>query len=153
MRLPAILATLGVFWAAHASGDVFVDWRVSCQSDDVCQLSQTLNTADEVWMATIGLQKADGAILSVHVPQGAHFPSGIYAKLPGVMPTRLSWLNCSRKACLAAARVGDPVLNSMRKNREGWLLYRPAPDAQPIEIAFSLMGVSAGLDALEEARQ
>lgn len=139
--------------STDAIADVFSDWQVSCQNEDDCRMSQTLNTENSNWLATISLQQSDEAILSVRVPQGVHFPSGIYAKLPNVVPTRLVWLTCDRAACLAAAEVSGSVVASMRQNQEGWLLYRPTPNSRPIEIAFSLMGVSAGLDALAEAKE
>ncbi len=135
---------------ASAKDTIYRDWALSCSSPGTCQLAQTLMSDERSWLATVQLARGAGPVLSVLVPQGAHFPSGIYAKLPGITPQRLTWQRCSEAACQATAKVAEPVLRAMRRHRQGWVLYRPSPSAPPVEVAFSLMGITAGLTALAQ---
>lgn len=136
---------------AAAPGD-YRDWALTC-SGDACRLAQTLMSPDRIWIATVMLHpRAEGGRLAeIFVPPGAHFPSGLFVTTRQNEPLRADWIRCSDKACESRLRLDPAAEAQWKAGAVAELRFRPSPQAPAARADISLMGVSAGLAALDEA--
>jgi len=143
----AVLAALPV--AAFAQS--FQDWQLTC-ADGTCALSQTIAAEGEVWLATIRLQLGGDILLAeVLVPSGVHLASGIFLQ-SGAAMVAADWQRCTPQVCRAALGLDDGMTAQWQRGVAAQVRYRPAPDAPVVAFDLSLMGLTAGLAALEVAR-
>lgn len=157
-KAAAILVAMNSAFQVQASAAEqieFRDWAYLCEAGGDCALSQTLIADDESWLGTLHLITVAGSGLALvaRVPQGVHLPSGLFAQIPHAEVQRIEWRSCDEAGCLAVLGLDPGTLDAMRKGAEGQLVYRPFVDRPPLEVGFSLMGVSAGLDRLLQGEQ
>ena len=128
----------------------FQDWHLGCSSPDNCVLSQSLFAFDQSWLGSIyfAADGVGGTSLVVRVPSGVHLPSGIFTSISGVGTQQIRWKTCDSNGCSAFLALDPPTLTAMRAATGGHLTYRPFLEHAPMQIEFSLMGVSNGLDQL-----
>lgn len=142
-------------WGA-AQGDVsekFRDWALVCSDSGDCRLAQTLMSSDRVWLGTVMLQPAlqgeEARMADLFVPLGAHFPSGVFVGRGEGAMQRAEWVRCSEVACEARFLLDGEGERHWRAGQTAELRYRPSPSAPAASIEISLMGVTAGLQALD----
>ena len=128
------------------------DWALTC-SGDTCRLAQTLMSPERIWIATIMLHpRADGdRQADILVPPGAHFPSGLFVTADKGRPLRADWIRCSDQACESLLRLDPAAEARWKAGAVAELRFRPTPQAPAAMADISLMGVTAGLAALDEA--
>ena len=148
------LAVASMQVAARADADtlgIYRDWALTCSGDD-CRLAQTLMSPDRIWIATVMLYpRGEGSRLAeVFVPPGVHFPSGLFVTTAGDRPLRGDWIRCSATACESMLRLDARAEAQWRAGAVAELRFRPSPQAPVAMADISLMGVSAGLAALDE---
>ncbi|WP_114965336.1 invasion associated locus B family protein [Alkalilacustris brevis] len=148
--------TISTSWGV-AQGDAteqFRDWALVCSEAGECRLAQTLMSSDRVWLGTVILQPlAQGEqarMADLFVPLGAHFPSGVFVGRGGGAMQRAEWVHCSEVACEARFQLDGEGERSWRAGQTAELRYRPSPSAPAASIDISLMGVTAGLQALDQ---
>lgn len=126
------------------------DWALSCSGED-CRLAQTLMSPDRIWIATVMLHPRGegGRLAEVFVPPGAHFPSGLFVTTAGDRPLRGDWIRCSVTACESMLRLDAGAEARWRAGTAAELRFRPSPQGPVAMADISLMGVTAGLAALD----
>ncbi|MFA5581402.1 MAG: invasion associated locus B family protein [Paracoccaceae bacterium] len=153
----ALLISLTVSAFPHGvfAQQTFDDWAISCAEPGGCRLAQTIMSSERVWIATVLMHpRAPDQPLrqaEVFVPPGLHFPSGLYASLIGgeLTPLRAEWRQCSARACAGVITLDPAQESAWQRGRAVELRFRPGPGA-PVAVAeLSLMGVTAGLRALD----
>jgi invasion protein IalB len=130
----------------------FADWAASCDDGRPCALAQTLMSDDRIWLGSIVLSSQNGSDsrdLALYVPQGVHLASGIYLGADPASPARGEWITCDDRACMAHLSLTPAEEARMKAGRSAELRYRPSPEAPVIVLDVSLMGISAGLSAID----
>lgn len=130
----------------------FQDWALVC-SDAECRLAQTLMSRDRIWIATVMLHPDNhgeqARMADVLVPTGAHFPSGLFVTAGPRSPQRAEWIRCTDRACESLLRLDAKTEAQWKKGAVAEIRFRPSPAAPVATADISLMGVSAGLAALD----
>ncbi|MCC6009186.1 MAG: invasion associated locus B family protein [Rhodobacteraceae bacterium] len=131
------------------------DW-VLLRGAGICQLRHTILSAAsgavllEMLLLPPG-QGRDGALAGLRVPLGVSLPDGI-AWRHRARPDEaiaLAWQHCDPDLCLAAGEISRAELDRLRRGASIEVGFRPLPGANPVRIAVSLRGVTAGWRALE----
>ena len=115
-------------------------------------MAQTLMSDDRIWLGSIVLSPENGADhrdLALYVPQGVHLASGIYLGAGPDTPARGEWITCDDRACMARLALTPAEESRLKAGRSAELRYRPSPQAPVIVVDVSLMGISAGLSAID----
>jgi invasion protein IalB len=139
---------------AETEPKAFRDWSLLLGSDGKsCLLAQTIRSksSDTVLVQAI-LQASDsGSRLALRVPNGASLVSGIGYRVPTdniIVP--LDWVECSREFCLAQRTMTESEINALRRGRDIQVIYRPLPEAPSLAVPVSLLGFTAGMEALDQ---
>lgn len=160
--LGRLFALTGAFMAfpavwGGAQGDAneqFRDWALVCAESGGCRLAQTLMSTERVWLGTVMLHPLangdDARMAELFVPPGAHFPSGVFVGRGEGEAQRAEWIRCSEVACEARLLLDEEGERYWRAGRTAELRYRPSPSAPAARVDISLMGVTAGLQALDQ---
>lgn len=150
-----ISLTVSVFPLGAIAQETFEDWAISCSDQGDCRLAQTIMSSERVWIATVLLHpRRPGQTLrqaEIFLPPGLHFPSGLYASLSGgdQAPLRAEWRQCSARACEGVITLDPAQEAAWQRGRAVELRFRPG-SAAPVAVAeLSLMGITAGLRALD----
>lgn len=143
--------------AQPAVSEQYRDWALVCPKVGACRLAQTLMSAERVWLGTVMLHPApqgtEGRMADIFVPLGAHFPSGIYVERGSDVMQRGEWVHCVDSACEAQLVLDAAGEGHWRAGVTAELRYRPSPGAPVVRIDISLLGVTAGLEALDALEQ
>lgn len=62
----------------------------------------------------------------------------------------LDWVECSREFCLAQRTMTESEINALRRGRDIQVIYRPLPEAPSLAVPVSLLGLTAGMEALDQ---
>lgn len=137
----------------HSEGTSFRDWALACDSERECRLAQTLMSSERIWIATIMLHprdvKAESRVAEVLVPPGVHFPSGLFVTAADDQHRRAEWVRCTSAACESLVRLDATAETQWKAGAAAELRFRPSPAAPVASVDISLMGVTAGLAALD----
>lgn len=102
-------------------------------------------------LAQIVLQReGSGTTLAARVPTGASLVAGIGYRVDGGAVHTLDWMHCDAAYCLAVRPLSDPERSALLRGREMYLGFRPLPDSRALQLPVSLMGVTAGWNALDD---
>lgn len=135
-----------------ASQLVFDDWAVECRELSHCGLAQTVMSEDRIWLGSVVLSprtSKSGREMALYVPQGAHLPSGIFIATGRGQMSRGEWISCDTRACSAYLSLDLQNEVFLKAGRSAELRYRPAPDAPVVVVDVSLLGITAGLAAID----
>ncbi|MBM9595915.1 invasion associated locus B family protein [Roseitranquillus sediminis] len=135
--------------------EIHRDWTLGCPgAGDPCILSTTTFAGDRTWLATLRLQpaqRADAAAeVQLLVPLQVHLASGIFVKVPGAETSAGRFVRCVEGACEARLALDASALAAWKRAREARLVYRPRAQGPPIAFDVSLMGLTAGLEAMAQ---
>lgn len=134
------------------SQPVFDDWAVECRELSHCGLAQTLMSEDRIWLGSVVVSPRTsdpGREMALYVPQGAHLPSGIFIATGRSEMSRGEWITCDTRACSAHLSLDLQNEVFLKAGRSAELRYRPAPDAPVVVVDVSLLGITAGLAAID----
>jgi len=158
------LATVGQAQPLE-NGTSFRDWTLACRAAAVgqtdCVLSQVLVTSEnqelvaEVTLAPAQSGDEKGAVVIVmRVPTGVVLrlrPEFVVLGQSG--GADLEWLTCDERYCTAARTLDADLVADLRRGVNARLGYRRMEEETPAIFDFSLLGVTAGLKALQEAAE
>lgn len=131
------------------------DWGLSCSVSGECDLSQSVMAPDRSWLATVllrPLNHGEQARAQVFVPVGVHLASGLYFVMPGQEPISAQWVRCLPENCRAEVNLSAQQLTAWKRGDHAEMRYRTRVDGPVIAFDLSLKGITAALDAAEEAR-
>ena len=143
--------------------DTFGDWTKLCQrvpdAEDPCGLTQLMTDPEGGPMAEItifrlppGGEAVAGA--NIVTPLGTVLTQQISIRVDGGNPRRYPFFFCDVSGCYAQIGLTAGLVESFRRGNEATITIASvmAPD-QPIDLALSLMGFTAGYSALPESGQ
>ena len=141
------------------NGAKFGDWTLRCVAESVgqtnCALIQRLAQAEtNAFVAEVGLNRANTAegartLLVLLTPDGTALnllPA--YVVDEGEEQVTLNWRTCASQLCRAAALLTTEQENALKAGGRMVLAYQRFGAQQPVRLAVSLSGVTAGLNAL-----
>lgn len=147
---------LGAERAGAESVAQFQEWGLVCSGSE-CRLAQTLMSSERVWIATIMLHphesRSEGRVAEVFVPPGVHFPSGLFVAAVPDDYRQAEWVSCVAMACEGVLRLDAEAEAQWRAATVAELRFRPSPTSPVASVDISLMGVTAGLAALDERQE
>ena len=170
LRISGLIAALALTaLPAAATGEVptrfreaqFKDWAVACGGFGIdeagsgaghaCRLAQTAAAADDTWLASLALYPLDEgrALAELLVPPGVHLASGAFVGVDGGAPAQAVWERCTAAACRAALLLEPTDVAAWKRGRALDVRIRPGLGAPVVSFQMSLMGLTAGLGALE----
>lgn len=139
----------------------FDNWRLACRATGVnetsCRLVQTLLREDdrrflaEISLAAVSIADETQHRLVLRTPtrmllsQPPAFRIGDAAA-----ETQMAWRTCGPRACVATLTLTDEQVRDLRESLQMVVGYRVVGQPQNTVIEASLLGVTAGLDALSE---
>ncbi|MEM8730188.1 MAG: invasion associated locus B family protein [Pseudomonadota bacterium] len=138
--------------------ETFGDWNLACIKTeaevDPCSLVQVLvdetsNPVAEVSLFRLGgAQAAAGA--TVIVPLETFLPGQLTISVDGGAAKRYNYQFCNQIGCVAQIGLTQADVESYKAGRSAivTLVPAPAPD-QPINLAMSLSGFTAGYDVVD----
>lgn len=141
------------------NGAQFGAWSLRCVAEGVgetsCALIQRLAQAEGgAFVAEVGLNltEVDGAsrvLMILLTPDGTALNlRPAYAVDDSETQTALSWRTCAGGLCRAGALLEEAEADALRAGARMVLGWQRFGAAEPVRIAVSLDGVSAGLQAL-----
>jgi len=143
--------------------EVFQDWEMRCvrveDGSDPCQLFQLLQDEEGNSVAEIskfGLPEGGEAVAGATIitPLETLLTQQIAMSVDGGAVRRYPFTWCSAIGCVARVGFTEEEVAEFRRGAEATLTIVPAaaPDQQ-VNLSISLMGFSAGFDAVNEANQ
>lgn len=137
--------------AGEAAAERFRDWRLVAGEDgsDCLLIQALLSQRTGTMLAQVVLQ-TQGAepILAFRVPTGASLVSGIGYRIDGGEARAAEWIFCDPELCLAVRGLAQSELAELQRGRELTLAFRPLRGSPALNLPVSLLGVSAGWQAL-----
>lgn len=141
--------------AAARVGDTFGDWLFECTAiadgQTACSLTQTI-VVQETGRAIAKFSLARGAeantgFLVVMLPLGLDIPAGV----SGAVDTNAAFPflveTCIAGGCLATVQLDGARIQQMKAGTAFNLAFRIRGEQQPVTIAGSLNGITAGMTA------
>lgn len=99
----------------------------------------------QVVVGHFGQDNVLGAIF--FAPLGIRLPPGLILKIDQNDPQKLPIERCTTKGCQAQIILADPLLAALKAGNGGEITFEDAA-GQPVAVAFSLKGFTAGLGKL-----
>ncbi|HMT94346.1 invasion associated locus B family protein [uncultured Thiothrix sp.] len=147
------VVSIGTQAAGNVQGKRFQDWGGNCQvANQVrhCYLEQVLHDGEQkVMVSVIGYlpgQKIPS--MAFELPPNIHLPSGFTLSL-NERPTLRFKGKCSAQRCTASFQLTPKILQQFQKGQAATVSYLSTPNQRPVNLPLSLMGISAGLNALK----
>ncbi|SOH94854.1 Invasion protein IalB, involved in pathogenesis [Monaibacterium marinum] len=153
IRLLALLLLVGPAAAEEVARhrDWSLDCRAVAQGETSCVLAQRLVApGDDAEIAQIVLRRnAGGTALVLRVPTGVNLTQNAAYRVDGGAGMPLRWTACDAQYCLAVAPLSDGQLDGLRGGITATFGYQPLAADQAVLFDASLLGISAGLAALD----
>jgi len=141
------------------NGQQFDNWRIECRATGVnetaCRILQTLVRQDdrrfiaEISLAVVSVSGETQNRLVLRTPTGMLLTQkpAFRAGDAGV-ETQMAWRTCGPQACVATVNLSDEQIEALKGSLQMVVAYSVVGQPQPTVIEVSLLGVTAGLDAL-----
>ena len=132
------------------------DWALDCRATGVgrtsCVLAQRLvSPQDGTEIAQIVLRaREDGTALVLRVPTGVDLTRRPAFEVDGGGAHALTWTACDPNHCLAAVALDAEQSQALRDGIVATFGYQPLGAEAPLLFDVSLLGISAGWEALTE---
>jgi len=149
-----LAATAATAQAVRETDRVHQDWREACESSsgaELCFIFQRLQhqgrTAANV---TIGYKPSvRGPVAVFNLPLGAvALPDGLRLESDRNVDAWAPFLFCSERGCHAELELEPPLLDALKAGAEAAVVVREL-GGREIRLQMSLLGLTAGLDALK----
>lgn len=164
--LALLLACAGTgAFAMEAEGNAeaqrFGSWIAKCEAPQEgqqggCFILQELvlrEGGQRVLQMAIGYVPGDDSpIAALSLPLGMSLPAGVVMEVPGARAMHFPVERCEPSGCRAGARLESDFLRALGTAERMTVRFNDAK-REPIEVAVSLEGFSAGLAALKAAPQ
>lgn len=154
-------STFAADTAGSAEPKRFGSWIAKCEAPQEgqqggCFILQELvlrQGGQRVLQMAIGYVPGDPSpIAALSLPLGMSLPAGVVMEVPGASAMHFPVERCEPSGCRAGARLEPGFLDALRKAETMTVRFNDAK-REPIEVAVSLKGFSAGLAALKDAHQ
>lgn len=159
------MAAFGASTPAQAQtegdGSQFGDWTIVCAdgAEDIrnCWLGQVLQRQEDgQFLAEIRLRLANEGsenryLMVLHTPTGILLTERAAYRVADVgdSDAPLLWHNCTERRCIALRSLQQDEVERLRGGLRMVVGYQRVQEAQPTVFEVSLMGVTAGLAALQ----
>lgn len=147
------LLSLSAQAANNIQGKRFQDWGGNCQATAQgrhCYLEQVLHDGQQkVMISVIGYipgQKTPS--MAFELPPNIHLPAGFTLNVDKRAITRFK-SKCTQQRCTASFQLTPPILQKFQKGQAATVSYLSTPSQRPVNLPLSLMGITAGLNALK----
>ncbi len=142
--------------AVPTDGEAFDNWTVRCEQSEgreSCFIFQNLvlqNGGDSILHVAVGYLPGNKkeAVILVSMPLGISLPLGANIKIDEQEPTKFEIERCETSGCRGGFRLKDDMLQSFRMGKTAMVTFYDG-HRKAIEMPLSLIGFSAGIDALE----
>lgn len=139
--------------AGNIQGKRFQDWGGNCQVRQQvrhCYLEQALYDGQQkVMISVIGYIPGQTIpSMAFELPPNIHLPAGFTLSLNEQPLTRFKG-TCSAQRCTASFQLTAQILQQFQKGQAATLNYLSTPNKRPVSLPLSLMGITAGLNALK----
>ena len=147
------LLSLNTHAASNIQGQRFQDWGGNCQTTDQsrhCYLEQVLHDGQQkVMISVIGYipgQKTPS--MAFELPPNIHLAAGFTLNVNERPITRFKG-KCTQQRCTASFQLTPQILQQFQKSQAATVSYLSTPRQRPVNLPLSLMGITAGLNALK----
>ena len=156
---PALVLTLAAAMAAPAAepedGASFKDWTVRCEAatDDKprkCLIFQRLLLKEQqkrLLDVAVGYLLDDKPAAFFVLPLGVSLPGGVSVTVDDGQPVRLRYERCDGAGCVAPLALGQELIAALKGGRWARVAFFD-PSGQEISVPVSLLGFTAGFNAL-----
>lgn len=148
-----LVLSLNATAAGNVQGKRFQDWGGNCQVTQQgrhCYLEQVLHDGEQkVMISVIGyLPRQPVPSMAFELPPNIHLPAGFTLSIAERPVTRFKG-KCSAQRCTASFQLTPQILQQFQKGQAATVAYVSTPHQRPVSLPLSLMGISAGLNALK----
>ena len=158
-RLTAALALAAALSGATAAEgtevQAFRDWALRCPDGADCALEQRIfEPGGDTPLMSLLLQLAGAErqlMAAIRVPLSVVLPEGISLAVDDAAPERVPFHHCRTEGCFAIFPVPERLARRLRAGNVLTLSVQRV-DGSRISVPASLLGITAGLRALGEAR-
>ncbi|WP_298610248.1 invasion associated locus B family protein [uncultured Thiothrix sp.] len=153
----SLFSLLALSFSTQAAGNIqgkrFQDWGGNCQVTEQvqhCYLEQVLHDGEQkVMVSVIGyLPNQKVPSMAFELPPNIHLPAGFTLSLDERPVTRFKG-KCSVQRCTASFQLSPQILQQFQTGQAATLSYLSTPNQRPVTLPLSLMGITAGLNALK----
>ena len=156
--IASIYAYIAMPWAVAetaASSQAFRDWALTCPPAEDCVLEQRLflaggDVAEPVLrMAFQAIAERATPLVAIRVPLGVLVSPGLSLRVDQGEDQQIPLHHCRPEGCLALFPLEEDWRQALEAGRELQVGFRRL-DGQTMTLPVSLLGITAGLRALEE---
>ena len=142
--------------AAAAEPRTFKDWALRCPEAAPCVLEQRvlLEGNDQSPLLHFALQysTAPRTLNAIaRVPLGVQLEPGLEIRIDAGSPIKLRYHHCRPEGCIVLHQLDAALTAALRRGTQALIRYRLI-DGRSLDVPLSLLGISAGLHALEARR-
>jgi invasion protein IalB len=129
----------------------FLDWQKACR-DATCAISTRVAGAEGGEVLRLSLAHAAGHEIAITTPLPLLLPDGLLLAIGPTLQRQVPWRSCSAQGtCEAHLPLDAETLAALRRERGGTATFT-LHESQPVRVAFSLMGFTGALRALDPPR-
>lgn len=166
LLLAFIIAMITSHGFAQQNGAQYRDWTIECiklnEQTQSCGLSNTVRQkANNQFVAKVTLTQQlinnrNILVMTIIVPHNVYLPSGVAVKVATNNQQdnqqepqyKINYFTCTQASCEAQGFVDGELKQKMKKGTNMIMGYVDAISTQTITFPISLLGITAGLDAL-----
>lgn len=144
----------GAVDTAQDTGRIHRDWQEACEPEgagaEVCFIYQQVrHNGRPAANVTIGYKaRSKGPVAVINMPLGAILlPDGLRIETDKGVDGWAPFLFCDARGCHVETELAPDLLQAMQAGAEAWVVVRDLR-GQQLRLRFSLLGLTAGLDAL-----
>lgn len=139
--------------ANHIQGQRFQDWGGNCQTLEQgrhCYLEQVLQDGTQkVMISVIGYRPGQKLpSMAFELPPNIHLAAGFTLSMNQRPITRFKG-KCTQQRCTASFQLTPAILQQFQHGQAASVSYLSTPHKRPVDLPLSLMGITAGLKALQ----
>lgn len=142
--------------AEAVDGEEFDNWTVRCEESDgreSCFIFQNLvlqNGGSSILHVAIGYLPGNKKVpvILVSMPLGISLPPGASIKIDEHEAVKFDIERCETSGCRGGFKLTEEMLQNFKKGNTATVTFHDG-HRQPIDMPLSLIGFSAGIDALE----
>lgn len=141
--------------AQAIDGDEYENWTVRCEKSDgreSCFIFQNLvlqEGGNSILHVAVGYLpgKKDVPVILVSMPLGISLPPGAAIKIDEHDAVKFAIERCETSGCRGGFKLDNEMLSRFKKGNTATVTFHDG-HRQPIEMPLSLIGFSAGINAL-----
>lgn len=158
------IARTGWLWISLAvaapsawTSEVFQDWALTCSAKMGCALEQRLflEGNDEAPLLQIAIRPLPDAsqqfLAVIRVPLGVWLEPGLQLAVDQGQPRQVKFHHCRGEGCVVLFPLPADFVDTLRAGRRLHIALQLV-DGQRVNLPVSLLGISAGLQALTRGR-